>query len=329
MKLAVVIPAYKETFFARSLASLAAQTCQDFTVYVGDDCSPANLKAICDQFAGQLTLRYTRFPTNIGAKNLVKQWARCVSLIQDEDWIWIFSDDDLASPNCVETFFRRKALTDGEVYRFNTCTIDGDDREIGPTVPSPDFETSEQMALNILLGRRGNSMPDHIFSRAVYERKGGFVYTPYAQAADWATSILFSQEKGMNMLQEGKVSWRRAGTSISSNVSRRRAETILGHYRFIEWLLDHFEYLKNAPHPSGITYNEMAKAAMQNLHDVIVFHYRGIPPRLYLRHVRLLHARFKRSYADSVRDLAHTIMTRLRHDRYERRLRAQSLAVSS
>lgn len=328
VKLAVVIPAYKETYFERTLESLAAQTDRRFTVYVGDDHSPANLKAVVDRFRDRLDLRYTRFPDNIGAKHLVKQWARCMTLVQDEAWVWFFSDDDLASRQCVETFYRHVATTRADVYRFNTCTIDANDKVTGPTVPSPDYESSEEMALNLLLGRRGNSMPDHVFSRDVYERKGGFVYTPFAQAADWATSILFSQEKGMHMLQEGTVHWRRAGTSISSNVSKHRAETILGHYRFIEWLLQHFEYLKTRPSPTGITYEQMRSAALQNLHDVLVFHYRGIPPRLYFKHLRLVQKHFAKSLVDSADHLAGVIISRLRHDRYERRrLATQSPAV--
>jgi glycosyltransferase involved in cell wall biosynthesis len=320
MKLAVVIPAFKARFFGRALASLARQTNRAFTVYIGDDCSQADLKSISDQFVDRLCIRYTRFGNNIGAKNLVRQWDRCMTLLTDEDWVWFFSDDDLASENCVETFYRRKAETDGDVYRFNTCTIDENDRERFPTVPSPDFESSEEMALNLLLGRRGNSMPDHVFSRDIYMRSGGFVYTPYAQAADWATSILYSKEKGMHMLQSGLVSWRKAGDSISATVFRNKADKILGHFCFIEWLLKHFTYLKTSPSASGITYDEMKNVALENLHKILVFHYRGIPPVLYLRHLRLLRQHFGLSSGRAARQVFAVVVDRLRHDRYERRL---------
>jgi len=320
MKLAVVIPAYKAEYFERSLDCLARQSNTAFTVYVGDDCSPSDLKSICDRFANRLSLRYTRFDKNIGAQHLVKQWERCMDLLGDEDWIWFFSDDDLATENCVETFFRRTAVTDGDVYRFNTCTIDGNDREVGPTVPSPDFESSEEMALNLLLGRRGNSMPDHVFSREIYARHGGFVHTPFAQAADWAMSILYSKEKGMNMLQEGKISWRRAGSSISSNVSRRKAATIVGHYCFIEWLLKHFTYLKIETAHARISYDDIRNAALKNLHDVLVFHYRGIPPVLYFRHLRFLQKHFGLTLSAASKQLASVVISRVRHNRYERRL---------
>lgn len=320
MKLGVVIPAYKDTYFERTLASLAAQTNPFFTVYIGDDHSPANLSAIVDRFRDRLQIKYTRFPVNIGARQLVRQWERCMSLLHDEDWVWFFSDDDLASPNCVETFFRYQARSDGEVYRFNTRTINEEDVEVFPTVRGPDFETSEQMAYNLLLGKRGNSMPDHVFSREVYRRKGGFVYTPYAQAADWGTSILFSQDKGMRIMQEATVSWRKAGASISANVAKNRRETILGHYAFIKWMLNHFKYLREQPSPPNITYEAMRDAAQKNLQSVIIYHYKGLPPSLYPRHLRFLIHYFQRTPAEASKDLAVIMVKRLRNSRYEKRM---------
>ena len=317
VKLAVVIPAYKDTFFRRTLDCLVAQTDRAFKVYVGDDCSPHALKSIVDDYRGRLDLAYTRFEHNIGAKRLVEQWERCMTLIGDEDWIWFFSDDDLASPSCVETFRRYQRTTRGDVYRFNTCTIDEHDRQTAPTVPSPDFESSEEMALNLLLGRRGNSMPDHVFSRAVYE-KHGFVHTPFAQAADWATSILFSQEKGMHVLQEGLVSWRRAGASISANVAKHRRETILGHYRFIEWLLEHFRYLERTGPRHGVAYADIAAAALDNMRNVLIFHYRGLPPAMYLGHLAFMRKTFGLSPMAAQRHLADVVTFWARQGRWGR-----------
>ena len=39
-KIAIIIPAYKSRFLRQTLDSMAAQTCRDFAVYVGDDASP-------------------------------------------------------------------------------------------------------------------------------------------------------------------------------------------------------------------------------------------------------------------------------------------------
>lgn len=312
MKLAVVIPAYKRTYFARALECLARQTDPDFHLYIGDDASPQELGPIVDAFRSRLNITYKRFDQNIGAERLVEQWERCVALIRDEDFIWLFSDDDLASPNCVEVFRRVQSQTRRDVYRFNTCTIDEADRLRHPTVRGPDHETSEQMALNLLRGLRGNSMPDHVFSREVYDRTGKFVHTPYAQAADWGTSIKFSREKGMTMLQDGLVSWRLGGESISSGAGKKKREMMRGHYCFIEWLLRHFEYLRAGP-VDGVSYADIVFAASCNLKDVIIYHYKGLPPGLYPAHVGFMRKNFNMTGPAALRHLAGILKGRVKH----------------
>lgn len=45
-KLAIVMPAYKARFLRQALESIAQQTDKRFTVYVGDDASPDDIKEI-------------------------------------------------------------------------------------------------------------------------------------------------------------------------------------------------------------------------------------------------------------------------------------------
>jgi len=305
--LAVVIPAYKERFFAEALTCLSQQTNQNFTVYVGDDASPQNLCSIAQSFSQKLRLHYHRFPENIGSKNLVHQWKRCVDLTRNERWIWLFSDDDLASPNCVESFYRYSAAHPADVYRFNTHVIDEFGKQKSGSLRSPDFESSEEMAYHLLYWQRGNSMPDHVFSREVYNRTGGFVYTPYAQGADWATSILFSKDKGMYVVQDGLISWRQSGINISSTASAHRREVMGGHYCFIEWVLAHFSYLRTAPR-HGISFDKIHEAAFYNLHAVIAQHYKGLSPSQYTEHIDFLRRVFGFSRARSVRELARLVL---------------------
>ena len=61
-QLAIVIPAYKSTFLKSTLESIARQTCKDFTVYIGDDCSPYNLECIVDDYKDQIDVVYKRLP---------------------------------------------------------------------------------------------------------------------------------------------------------------------------------------------------------------------------------------------------------------------------
>lgn len=106
IRLAIVIPAYKSEFFYVALESIAKQSCKDFTLYIGDDASPDDLKTIADKFTGKINIVYHRFHENTGLKDLAKQWEQCVGLSEDEDFIWLFSDDDLMPADGVELFYR-------------------------------------------------------------------------------------------------------------------------------------------------------------------------------------------------------------------------------
>lgn len=301
--LAIVIPAYKEDYFAQALTSLANQTRKDFTVYIGDDHSPYDLKNIVKRYENQLAVRYTRFPDNIGAENLVKQWARCVALTQSEPWIWLFSDDDLVDENCVESFYKQVALDGGacDVYRFNNTVIDENGEVIRKMPDSPLHERSEEMAYNLLMGKRGNSMADHIFSRQVYDKSGGFVYTKYAQGADWAMSILFSKDKGLVTLPEGRFYWRYSGANISAKAHNIKSKTFVGHLQFIAWVVDHFGYLKTSP--SSITYNTMVEAAKTNLLNNLVHHYRGFHLGMVPKLTTFMHHKLGMPYPDVFKQL--------------------------
>ena len=124
--LAIIIPAYKETFLEEAIQSISSQTCKDFTLYVGDDCSPYPLKNIVDNYTGKIKIIYHRFETNIGGKDLVAQWERCIALSKNEKWIWLFSDDDVMEPNCVASFYKAIKETSSyyDVYHFNVNIID-------------------------------------------------------------------------------------------------------------------------------------------------------------------------------------------------------------
>lgn len=273
--LAIVIPAYKDIYFEKTLDSLAAQTNKKFTVYIGDDYSPFDLKTLADKYQDKLDIHYTRFPDNIGSKNLVHQWNRCIQLTKTEKWLWLFSDDDVMDNDCVDNFYSTIEKKAGrfDVFRFNTVTIDANGDITRYNETGPEEESSEQMAYHLLKTERGNSMPDHIFTREVYDLCGGLVFTEYAQGADWASSILFSKGKGICIIPGSKVYWRYSGTNISSIASGQRNDMMQGFLQFVTWAAKHFEYLKTTQ--SGITYEMMMDAIKTNLTTVVINHYKG------------------------------------------------------
>lgn len=271
-ELAIIIPAYKIKFLRQTLDSLVSQTNKNFNLYIGDDNSPFNLKELVSEYNDKLNIYYHRFPNNIGAKNIVNQWVRCVNLINDEKWIWLFSDDDIADNNCVETFFETIKMDSEkyDVYRFNTRVIDDNNKIIGDN-ESPFEESAFEMCLDILQLKRGHCMPDHIFSKSKYDELGGFIFTKYAQAADWATSINFATEKGICSMKNAKINWRYGSSNISGNAHLDNYDKVLGHIQFINWLLSHF---KNRV--SKKDFEKLKLYSNFNLIQIIKIHYKGI-----------------------------------------------------
>ena len=145
-RLAIIIPAYKATFLSAALDSISAQTCKDFTLYVGDDCSPEPIgnivepepiSDIVEQYRDKIELVYQRFDSNLGGKDLVAQWERCIAMSKDEPYIWLFSDDDVMEPDCVEKLFRQIENTKGgyDVYHFDVNEIN-DEGKVTKQLPA-------------------------------------------------------------------------------------------------------------------------------------------------------------------------------------------------
>jgi glycosyltransferase involved in cell wall biosynthesis len=236
--LAVVIPAFKAQFLTAALDSLAAQTSRGFTVYIGDDASPESLREIVDAFADRLAIVYQRFEKNLGGTSLVAHWHRCIAMT-DEPWIWVFSDDDMASADCVAAFEQARAGDRGgvELYRFDLSIVNSSDVEVTRPAPHPEYETAAELLLAMLTSRvRQWRAADHIFSRAAFERHGGFQEFPAALFSDSATWIKFSSPRGVQTLPGAVLRWRAHDKSVSSQTGKYRREYLEAIQRFCAWL---------------------------------------------------------------------------------------------
>ena len=242
-RLAVIIPAYKATFLPAVLDSIAMQTCKDFTLYIGDDCSPEPIGAIVEQYIDKIEIVYQRFDTNIGGKDLVAQWERCIAMSQDEPYIWLFSDDDVMEPNCVEELFNQIENTKGayNLYHFNVDEID----ERGAFKCRKQDYPAVLSAYSFYRGKNSMRLSafvvENVFSRNVYERFGGFMKYDLAWGSDIATWIVFCGEKGMCTVPHARVKWRQSSQNISPNYSRQIAERKLrADQNLLNWAYQYF-----------------------------------------------------------------------------------------
>lgn len=235
-KVAIVIPAYKDKYLDQALASIEAQTCRRFRVYVGDDASPQAVQSICDRWAGRLPLNYRRFDENLGSNDLVGQWHRCIDL-SHEPWIWLFSDDDIMEPDCVAAFYQTlEQCPISDVYHFNTFKL-GPEGEPGCVHDAfPDQLRARAFAHGRFTGKLKSYAPDYLFSRAVYERCGGFVSFPLAWCSDDATWVSFCADSSLRTIPGPRVGWRLSHENISGRRSGNGQDKWQASVAYLEWL---------------------------------------------------------------------------------------------
>lgn len=251
--LAIVIPAYKPEFLNRTLESLLSQTNQRFSIYIGDDASPANLASLCRETLKGRKFHYIRFDSNLGGKSLVRQWDRCIRLSQ-EPWVWLFSDDDVMEPGCVAAFYRTLADTaeSSDLYRFNTVMMDASDniRRLNP--PHPQREDWRQFAYFLLRNLRVCTQQECIFRRQKYLDLQGFLDLPLAWGSDHAFVIGCGTDKGLVAVNGPRVRFRQSGANISSSGGRLKcASKIQASMDYVRWLMLHLQQHPCPDSPQG------------------------------------------------------------------------------
>lgn len=237
-KLAIVIPAYKSTFFKETLESIANQSCKAFTLYIGDDASPHDLKSIVKTFKNDLQIIYKRFDENLGGIDLVAHWSRCISLTQDEEWLWLFSDDDVLDSDCVKLFYDNLSkYPDEDIFHFNVQIIDKNNNAAGKIRTFPDILSSEDFYLKRLTKELYSFVVEYVFRKDTFTGKGGFEPFDLGWSSDDATWIKLSADKGIKTINGSIVKWRASGINISSILNDKPIiiRKLNAHIKFLLW----------------------------------------------------------------------------------------------
>lgn len=244
-QLAIIIPAYKATFLPAALDSIAAQTCKDFTLYIGDDCSLESIDSIVEQYRDKIELVYLRFDTNLGGKDLVAQWERCIAMSQDEPFIWLFSDDDVMEPNCVELLIQQIENTKGayNLYHFDSFRIDENGKTELFRKPYPSVINSYDFYKGKMLGKYDSYVIENVFSRSIYKQSGGFKNFDLAWGSDVATWCIFCNDKGMCSVPGALIGWRRSSQNITPKKTRETAERkLMADCAFLCWAYSFYHH---------------------------------------------------------------------------------------
>ena len=219
-KLAIIIPAYKIEYFSKVLNSLANQTCKDFTVYIGIDASEHDFITIIKLYDLEFNIVYHYFPENFGGKDLVAQWERCIDLVRDEEWLWLFSDDDIMDNFCVQNFYSALSLNPFiDLFHFNVFQINEYHEIIDTYYPFPDLLTIPDFIKFRLQGSLNSFVVEYIFRKSAFFDNGRFHNFDLAWGSDDALWIKLGNEKGIKTIDKSNVYWRKSPFNISPNFS--------------------------------------------------------------------------------------------------------------
>lgn len=231
--LAIVIPYFKPNFFAEMLSSLAGQTDKRFRVYIGDDASKTDPGSMLERYREVIDIHYQRFEDNLGGISLVRQWNRCLALMQDEEWVMVLGDDDVLESNVVEEFYKQidDIRSGSAVVRFATYKINDQGASISAHYLHPKIEK----ATDFLFRDTRSSLSEFIFHRKELEAVG-FREFPLAWFSDILAVLEVSGFQSVYTINEASVLVRISDSSISGssvNLQQKfRAAFEFYHYLF-------------------------------------------------------------------------------------------------
>ena len=234
--LAIIIPAYKELFFSKTLESLAQQTCKDFTVYVGNDKGDLGIEKIVNSFRPHLNIHYKFFEKNFGGTSLVKQWERCFALIKNEEWLWLLPDDDYADPQCVELFYDKLKKNDFDLFRFNVHFVNAVETIFKTNPALPDVQSSFDSLMEKLSFSRPSTVAEFIFNRKKFGSIG-FKEIPMAWGTDDLLWYMLGKDKGIHTCNLAYVYLRQSHLNISNNYSTLGKKKIEANFEFFKLLI--------------------------------------------------------------------------------------------
>lgn len=252
--LAIVIPYYKIEFFSDTLESLSNQTDKRFNVYIGDDNSPCSPELLLSNY--QFNYVYKKFENNLGGTSLVKQWERCIELINDEEWIMILGDDDFIDKNVVKEYYEAVELYHDKtnLIRFSNIVIDELGEEISKEYKFLEWQTAEESLSNKLLKGVRSSLSEYIFKKETYN-KYKFKEYPSAFYSDDQAWLDFSDNKPIYSINRAKIFIRISSKSLSGNKNNIK----LIDFAAIQFYINIINSSKFKKLPSNLKYNVLKR----------------------------------------------------------------------
>jgi len=236
-ELAIIIPAFKSTFFRECLWSISQQSVKHFRVYVCNDAGDSEIEVIVNEYSKIIPISYKYFENNLGRISLTKQWERCIFQSEDEPWIWLFSDDDIMPSDAVERFYSSLEQTPlMDVFRFPLAIINEKSEIIRVNKNLPRHISNFDALRKKLRGEISTAACEYIVRRSRIYSCGGYKEFPLAWCSDDASILSFANVTGMEIIGGAPVLWRNAANINISNSTLYDSQKLDAVEQFIIYL---------------------------------------------------------------------------------------------
>lgn len=212
MRYSFVLPAYKSDYLQDAIDSILQQTVSDFELIIVDDASPYHLETIVNRYDDQRVI-FHKNKENIGGKNLVENWNKCIKYAKG-DYVILASDDDIYSPFFLQQVDARiEEYPDVDIIRSRVNRIDSKgtitdiEQVYKPYMPFSEF---------VFYWSKGviNCIANYVFKRTSLLDADGFVDMPCAWFSDDITVVNMSIN-GIATTEDALFYFRTSNKSVS------------------------------------------------------------------------------------------------------------------
>ena len=227
MKFSISIPAFKRSYLKEAIDSCLAQTYDDFELIIVNDASPEDLDSIVNSYSDN-RIRYYKNETNIGGKDPVANWNKCLSYAQGE-FFCLLCDDDIYAPSFLETMLSlAEKYPHCNVFKSRVKTIDKKGKVLTYFPSSPEWEPVSDYLWHVAYGHRKQTVSEWMYRTQRMREIGGYAAVPMAWGADYLSTMLFGAEGGICASIKPLVIFRRSGENISNNYAHHVMEKLEG-----------------------------------------------------------------------------------------------------
>ena len=240
-KYTFLLPAFKGKYLDEMLKSIKAQTYQDFKVLISNDCSPEDLRSICEPYLSDPRFSYRRNEENMGSKSLVSHWNLLVDMC-DTEYLIMASDDDVYEPQFLaEIDALVQKYPNVDLFRARVDFIDESGQRTKVDGVYSEYEDNLGYLSSHFSKVNLKCLANHVFRTRKLKQLHGFHDTPLAWYSDQITAIEMS-DNGCCNTSTVLFHFRMSGTNISSakntkaTASKKAVATLYADRWFVEYL---------------------------------------------------------------------------------------------